>query len=202
MPASWQDPPTVTERPTRSDARRNYDRLVAAANLVFAEHGTDASLDEIAKRAGVGSGTLYRHFPTKDRLMTAVFWERVRALCERGNELAGTMSPLEALVTWLRLLIDLTMRRGLATALMTQGSDRTSELFHACHEALNATAGPLLANAQQDGAIRPDLRLADLIQLCHAIASAVERSPTAKADADRMLDLLIGGLRAHAGTVS
>ncbi|QFZ24476.1 TetR/AcrR family transcriptional regulator [Saccharothrix syringae] len=185
----------MPDRPTRSDARRNYDRLVEAADLAFTEHGTDASFDEIAKRAGVGSGTLYRHFPTREALMRAVFAERINKVCAQGEELLATDDPLHALTSWLRQLIDLTMRRGLATALVAREKTSTSELFHACHEALRVTARPLLARAQLDGGIRPDLALTDLLLLCHAIASSVERSREGAEQANRLLDLVLEGLR-------
>lgn len=187
-------PPTQVVRPTRADARRNFDRLVAAADAVFSEQGVDAPLDDIAKRAGVGSGTLYRHFPSRDALIGAVIWERICALCRRGTELLAAESSASALRTWLRSMIDFTMRRGLAGALMASAWNDTSELFAACHHELEETAALLLERAQRDGSIRPDLSLTDVLTFANAIASGIEHSPDRDDRADRMLRLLLEGL--------
>jgi AcrR family transcriptional regulator len=186
--------PKQVVRPSRADARRNFDRLVAAADEVFSEHGVDAPLDDIAKRASVGSGTLYRHFPSRDALIGAVIWERINALCRQGAELLEVEPPARALHTWLRAMIDLTMRRGLAPALMASKWKNASELFAACHHALDETAASLLERAQLDGSVRPDLSLADVLTFANAIASGVEHSPDRDERADRMLRLLLEGL--------
>lgn len=191
-------PPLLPQRPTRADARRNYDRLVAAAEVVFAEQGNEASLDEIARRAGVGSGTLYRHFANREAVMTAVFWERVQALCAEGERLLTGPSPTGSLVTWLRMLIELTAQRGLATMLMSGQQEATLQLFRACRQAMTATAAPLLRRAQREGDIRPDLSVADMITFSHAIAAATERMPPGEAHGDRLLTLLVHGLRVRA----
>src|SRR5256885_13044970 len=108
-----------SSRPMRADARRNYDRLLDAAKAAFAEHGTDAPLDDIAKRAGVGSGTLYRHFPTRLDLIEAVFVQRIDNLVVRAAELAEGPDPEEALLTFLRIVLDHSNSyRGLASVLM------------------------------------------------------------------------------------
>src|SRR5689334_6586573 len=95
------EPTTITHRPMRADARRNYDALVSAARELFASEGTSAPLEEIAKRAGVGIGTLYRHFPTRQALLEAVYLEEVQAMAESADELAA-LPPWEALVEWFR----------------------------------------------------------------------------------------------------
>lgn len=89
----------------RADARRNHERLLTEARAAFAEHGTDAPLEEVARRAGLGIGTLYRHFPTRADLLNAVFQEALAALLHRSHELAGAAEPCRALVEWLRALI-------------------------------------------------------------------------------------------------
>lgn len=190
-------PPNQVVRPTRADARRNFDQLVAAADAVFTEQGVDAPLDDIAKRAKVGSATLYRHFPTRDALIGAVIWERFGALSRQGAELLNAECPAAALHAWLRAMIDLTMRRGLASALMASAWNDTSELFAACHHALEETAALLLERAQRDGSIRPDLSLTDMITFANAIASGIEHSPDREERADRMLKLLLEGLAAN-----
>src|SRR5215216_6625186 len=104
----------------RADARRNRDRLIAAAREAFAERGAEASLDDIARRAGVGPGTLYRHFPTRLTLIEAVYRDGVEALCAEARDLMSSPSPGEALATWLRSVLSYAgEKRGLATALMT-----------------------------------------------------------------------------------
>ncbi|WP_393062904.1 TetR/AcrR family transcriptional regulator [Streptomyces sp. LN549] len=194
MPRSRPAPPSLPVRPTRTDARRNYDRLVAAADELFAERGTDAPLDEIARRAELGSGTLYRHFASRDALMAAVFWGRIEALCEEGENLLTAESSVEGITVWLRSLIRLTMRRGLAAALAADQKDSGSELFRYCREALEAAATPLLLRAQRDGAFCQELATSDLLTFAHAIAVSAERSPDSEGHADRLLRLLLHGL--------
>jgi AcrR family transcriptional regulator len=147
MPIPSSIRPDPTPPSNRADARRNHDRLLDAANEVFDERGVDASLDEIARRAGVGSGTLYRHFPTRDALMSALFWERIETLCAEGDELMAAAEPTEALILWVRKLIGLTMRQGLAQALVARQKEQASALFDACRRALDATGTPLLDRA-------------------------------------------------------
>jgi AcrR family transcriptional regulator len=185
--------PNQVVRPSRADARRNFDRLVAAADAVFSEQGVEAPLDDIAKRAGVGSATLYRHFPSRDALVGAVIWERIGALCRQGTELME-VEPDRALSSWLRAMIDLTMRRGLAAALIASKWNDTSELFEACHHALEKTTALLLERAQRDGSIRADLSLTDVLTFANSIASGIEHSPDRDERADRMLKLLLEGL--------
>lgn len=186
--------PNQVRRPSRADARRNFDRLVAAADAIFSEQGVDAPLDDIAKRAGVGSATMYRHFPSRDALVGAVIWERIGALCRRGTQLAETEPPARALSSWLRAMIDLTMRRGLAAALIASKWNDTSELFEACHHALEKTTALLLERAQRDGRIRPDLAVTEVLTFANAIASGIAHSPDRNERADRMLRLLLEGL--------
>lgn len=182
-------------RSDRADARRNYQRLVAAANDAFSEHGVSASLEDIARRAGLGSATLHRHFPTRESLMAAVYWQQVEALCAKGRELLDTPSPGEALVAWLRTLIDLAARRGLPDALRASLRDGAAELFTAWHTALGEAGTPLLVRAQQAGAVRPDVELSELLTLANAIALATEQLPDRAERADRLLTLTIDGIR-------
>ncbi|MGA8115992.1 MAG: TetR/AcrR family transcriptional regulator [Actinocatenispora sp.] len=189
------DWPGSTVRPTRADARRNYDRLLAAANEVFAEQGADAPLDVIARRAGLGSGTLYRHFPTRDLLMTAVFRELIETLCARGDELADTATPADALTAWLRGLIEVTTRRRLASLLLASRQDDASQLVRACRTALTTTLTRLLTAAQRTGSIRTDLDAGDLLAYSHAVAAVVEHGDGGPAHPDHLLDLLVNGLR-------
>ncbi|NEA16391.1 TetR/AcrR family transcriptional regulator [Streptomyces halstedii] len=184
------------QRPMRADARRNYDRLLAEARTSFAEHGTDTSLEDVARRAGVGIGTLYRHFPNRHALMNAVFQEALTALLVRSRELADAERPCTALVEWLGAIVRHAGEyRGLAQALMSASADHTSALT-GCHVPLRQAGAVLLERAQASGSVRPDVSIDDLLQLTNAIALAAEQTPADPALADRLLRLTLQGLRA------
>jgi AcrR family transcriptional regulator len=181
----------------RADAVRNRERLLAAAVDVFTEHGADASLDEIAKRAGVGPGTLYRHFPTRLALQEAAYRESVEALCAKGYQLAERLEPAAALAEWLRLFVDyLGEKRGLSAALLAT-QDKMSELFVSCHQAIYAAGEQLLAAAKQAGAVRDDLTLAEILRLVNGIGLATEKLPDRAEAAGRLLALVLDGLRSR-----
>ncbi|QXE35055.1 TetR/AcrR family transcriptional regulator [Streptomyces sp. GMY02] len=187
-----------TPRPMRADARRNYERLLAEARACFAEHGTDASLEDIARRAGVGIGTLYRHFPNRHALLNAVFQEALAALLERSRELSRADPPCASLVEWLRALITHAGEyRGLSRALMSVSYDQSSALSE-CSVPLRAAGERLLVRAQQAGYVRAEVSIDDLMQLTNAIALAAEQSPSDPELADRLLDLTLTGLKPHA----
>jgi AcrR family transcriptional regulator len=176
----------------RADARRNYDLLVTAAMAVVAEEGPDASLNEIARRAGVGPGTLYRHFPTRDALLAAVFEGRLVKLCARAEELDEAMPPGEALVAWLRSLVTHAMTdRGLGARMMLS----TSTAGVDCWAMLRGAAERLLHPAQRAGCVRGDVDFADRVELTAGIAQ-VAADP---GRADRLLTLTLDGLRRSEG---
>ncbi|MEU1212693.1 helix-turn-helix domain-containing protein [Streptomyces sp. NPDC005790] len=184
-------------RPMRADARRNYDRLLSEARTSFAAQGTDASLEDVARRAGVGIGTLYRHFPNRQALMNAVFQEALTALLARSRELAEADQPCSALVEWLGAIVTHAGEyRGLAQALMSASGDETSALT-SCHVPLRQAGARLLTRAQSSGAVRADVSIDDLLQLTNAIALAAEQTPADPALADRLLRLTLQGLKAH-----
>jgi AcrR family transcriptional regulator len=188
----WPD----TARPMRADARRNYERLLKAALAAFAEHGADdASLEEIARRAGVGIGTLYRHFPTRQALLEAVYRDQVEALRARADELCESDAPADALATWLRSLVAFSStKHSLTTALLeTLGKD--SDLLSACSTVICGAAETLLTRAQQAGVVRADADPRDLIRLVHAVNLASQRGPTDPGQTDRLLGLILDGLR-------
>jgi AcrR family transcriptional regulator len=183
-------------RPMRADARRNHDRLLSEARTSFAAQGTDASLEDIARKAGVGIGTLYRHFPNRQALMNAVFQEALTALLDRSRELAHADQPCTALVEWLGAIITHAGEyRGLAQALMSASGDETSALT-SCHVPLRQAGAQLLARAQTSGSVRADVSIDDLLQLTNAIALAAEQTPADPALADRLLRLTLRGLKA------
>ncbi len=187
-------------RPMRADAQRNYTRLLDAATAAFLEHGADdVSLEEIARRAGVGIGTLYRHFPTRQALLEAVYRDQVDLLSRRAEKLLGAESPGDALADWLRALVKFSStKRSLTTALLaTLGKD--SDLLFSCGQRIRGAAESLLARGQQAGVVRPDADAGDLIRLVHAVNIATERRPTDPGQADRMLALILDGLRPQPG---
>ncbi|MEV8425995.1 TetR/AcrR family transcriptional regulator [Streptomyces niveus] len=182
-------------RPMRADARRNYERVLREARAAFAEHGTDASLEDVARRAGVGIGTLYRHFPTRQALMSAVFQEALADLLDRSRELAGSDRPCHALVAWLRALITHAGEyRGLSRALMSASYDASSGLTQ-CSTKLRTAGELLLVRAQMSGDVRADTSIDDLMQLTNAIALAAEQAPDDPELADRLLTLTLTGLK-------
>ncbi|WP_018640055.1 TetR/AcrR family transcriptional regulator [Parafrankia elaeagni] len=190
-------------RPLRADARANYERLLAQARLAFAEHGTGASLEDIARRAGVGTGTFYRHFPSRDALLQAVLHDRFERLSARADALAATAEPGVALTVWLREFVEFTgAYRGLTAALLQTLRDPSTELYAAC-AAVRAAGATLLAGAQQAGVIRADLAAPELFALVSGLSWACEQSTgTVDVDlhVDRLLTLTLDGLRAD-GTV-
>ena len=189
--------PAGGPRPMRADAQRNYARLLDAARAAFVERGADdVSLEEIARRAGVGIGTLYRHFPTRQALLEAVYRDQVDTLSARAEELLRTESPEEALAEWMRALLEFSStKRSMTSALLaTLGTD--SELLSACVTVIRTAAESLLARAQQAGVVRPDADAGDLMRLVHAVNIATEKAPD-PGQADRMLALILDGLRPH-----
>ena len=168
------DPPpraVQPERPRRADARRNYELLLSAAKEIFDEHGVDAPLDDVARRAGVGNATMYRHFPTRRELIIAVYSDEVAALCAEGEALLGAAEPGEALFGWLgEFIAHVASKRELALALADDRAGRRTALFGSWHEAMHSTAEALLARAQRSGSVRPGLAAADLLRLANGIA--------------------------------
>jgi AcrR family transcriptional regulator len=178
----------------RADARQNNARLIAAATAAFAERGAEAPLEDIARRAGVGIGTLYRHFPTRLDLQAAVFRSQVGAVCGEGEALAGSVSPGEAFAGWLRALAGyLVTKRGLSHALI-EAVGIESELISSCWMAMRQTTERLLSAAQQDGAIRPDVDATDVMRLVHGVSVSSER---ASERADMLMSVMLDGLRAR-----
>jgi AcrR family transcriptional regulator len=180
-------------RPQRADARRNAARILDAARDAFNEHGADASLEAIARSAGVGIGTLYRHFPTRDSLVEAVFQQTIDDARARAEELLESNEPGEALAVWLReQLTQSSACRGLAAEAMIMMLDETGNLRCAPMRAAGAT---LLARAQEAGHARADTEIDDLVRLVNAIGFATEDAPDRDAQADRLFALMMDGVR-------
>jgi AcrR family transcriptional regulator len=183
-------------RPRRADARRNYEQLVAQARIAFAESGAGASLDEVARRAGVASGTLYRHFPTRLDLVEAVLAEQIAALVERGRALLGAEDGFDALAVWLRAALGHALTyRGLAAEVMNAALDRGGEPASTWHAELFEVGAALLERARRSGAVVAEAEAADVLKAVGAIAWAVQGDPDGSARAERLVALLVNGLR-------
>jgi AcrR family transcriptional regulator len=181
-------------RPLRADAQRNRDLLIAAARAAFTERGAEASLEDIARRAGVGVGTLYRHFPTRQALVEAVYVEEVEALCRSAAD--GADSPSwDALVQWFNRFVDyVATKRALVDEMVaTIGQD--AKVFRMCHDAIYAAGGPLLERAKRDGAVRPDVEFVDVIRMVGGVTMMKGASSD---DVRRILAMALDGLRYQA----
>jgi AcrR family transcriptional regulator len=178
----------AARRPHRVDAARNFDAIIAAAGALFAEQGTDVLLVDVARRAGVGAATLYRHFPTREDLAEAVYVAEVDSLGRYGEELAATREPWDALTEWIRRFVTyMATKRVLLTAL-----DRESGSFLACKAALYESGGPLLVAAQQAGAARDDVSIDDVMRF----VIGVTNSPFGSDDQrDRILQLAVDAVQ-------
>jgi AcrR family transcriptional regulator len=187
-------PSPVPEKPLRADARRNRGMLLDAAEAVFAARGTAASTEEVARTAGVGIGTLFRHFPTKEALLEAVYVARLRRLADEAVGLATAGDPGAAFFDYFRAVVDQSgSKSALADALAEAGVDArqsaagTGPGFHAAFEVL-------LGRAQAAGAVRSDIGVADLIALLVGASRAVEQAGTEAVRA-RTIAVILDGLR-------
>jgi AcrR family transcriptional regulator len=180
--------------PKRADAQRNYAKLIAAARDAFAEGGVGTSLEEIARRAGVGIGTLYRNFPNRQALLEAVYVEEVRGLRRSAEEL-GDESPWDALVGWLHRFVGyMATKQALAQELLTY-VDRDATLFQSCRGELYAAGEPLLARAQEARVVRADTNITEVIQMVGGIAKIQAIDPD---QIGHILDIALDGLRYRA----
>jgi AcrR family transcriptional regulator len=192
MNANPNDLATLAPRPKRADARRNYEKLIAAARAEFAEQGTGATLEEVAARAGVGIGTLYRHFPTRQDLLEAVYLGEVEAICASAQKYVD-QPPLEALTGWLHEFVGFAAtKRALAEELFAY-VDRDSPVFSSCATAIYGAGEGLLGRAQDAGAVRDDVDISDVTKMVSGIAAI--RNADAE-QIDRILALALDGLRA------
>jgi AcrR family transcriptional regulator len=186
------DPP----RPMRADARRNYERLVAAGRDAFTERGPDATLDDVARRAGVGAGTLYRHFPTREALLDAVYRQDVADLRALADKLLAEHPPDDALAAWMREQVQYVLRKRALGPFIKAVLERDhSATLARCRQMLREAAGSMLAPAQEAGTIREDVTPADVLRLGHAVGAVVETPE----EADRLLGVLLDGLRPQGG---
>ena len=189
------DSAPVKPRPLRADARRNRERLLAAATAAFAADGLSVPLDEIARRAGVGPGTLYRHFPAKEALWEAVLLDRLQRLADEAEALRSAANPGEALLGFIdRLVAEAAPKRDLADALASAGTDVSVTLAGTAAR-LREALGALLAAAQRSGSIRRDIGLAELMAVLSGILFALRGRSGDQPDPHRAVAVLRDGLR-------
>jgi AcrR family transcriptional regulator len=190
--ANTQDQAFIA-RPKRADARRNYEKVLAAAREAFAEGGESTSLEEIARRAGVGIGTLYRHFPNRQALLEALYVGEVEEICRVAHELDGdNVDPWEALSSWFDSFIGyIATKQALAGELLNY-LDKDAPLFASSRAMLFEAGEPLIKRAQASGVVRPDVGIADVIQMVVGIA----KIPTSEPGQSRhMVRIALDGLR-------
>lgn len=180
----------------RADAARNRERLLEAAGKAFEKAGTQASLEDIARQAGVGVGTLYRHFPTREALIEALLREQLEALLALADELAHAPSPAQALDTWLRAALHNSCTyRGLAGPIVSATSAHCTSSLHTPCSRMREAGASLLARAQQAGEIRADVSACDVMTVVNAIAWSAEQSPSNPTRGALLLGIFLDGLR-------
>jgi AcrR family transcriptional regulator len=181
-------------RPKRADARRNYERLVAAARLVFAEHGGGASMEAIAKEAGVGVGTLYRHFPKRIDIVEAVYREDVDELVSAARDLGAELGPWDALSGWLEAFVRYAIGKRTFLSELHEAFEKNPQLRIASRERIEAALSTVLAPAQAAGEVRTDLDESDVMQLIGSMCMSATLTPEQSA---RLLVVIRDGLRPH-----
>lgn len=191
----------MTRRPTqsaarkpRADAQRNRERILEVAKLAFTRFGAEASLDEIAKKAEVGAGTLYRHFPTRDALIEAVYRSEVDKLAGAARSYAEKLPPLAALRAWMLLFIDHIAAKQIIAPALNSLVGGPAKLFATAHAPITEAIESLVKRAIRSGEIRGDLEPFDLLRALIGVAH-VAASPDWKQSARRLVDILIAGSR-------
>ena len=187
--AAPEIPDISVTRPHRADARRNFDALLAAARSAFNREGIDVALEDIARQAGVGIGTLYRNFPARSDLVEAVYVSEIEELVQAARD-AMELEPWDALETWLRRFSGY-----VATKLaLLQGLSKDSEMFTVCRSAMYVAASPLFERAQTAGEVRADTSLDDVLRLVSGVTASHYES---EAQRDRVLALALDAIRAR-----
>lgn len=187
-------PADLLKRPRRADALRNYEKIIAAAREAFAEGGEATALEEIARRAGVGIGTLYRNFPNRQALVEALYVGEVEQVCRSAEEFAAA-EPWDALNGWVGRLVDYIGTKLVLAAELANHLDQRADLFATCRVALWSAGEPLLLRAQEAGVVRDDVAIGELIQLVVAIVKIPTTDPE---QTERMLCVALDGLRYQA----
>ena len=179
----------------RADARRNHALILAVAEDEVAAHGANASLEQIARTAGVGSATVRRHFPTRRALLEAVSRRRIEALATRAGDLTGTGDSRDALLTWLREVVAYCVSaRGLAEALSYDTTTHDPVYENSCASTLRDAGAALLDRAVRDGAVAPGITVGDLITVIVGITLATEHHPDPATETNRLFELIVAGV--------
>lgn len=181
-------------RKPRIDAQRNRERILEVAKEEFSREGADARLDEIAKRAGVGAGTLYRHFPTRDALIEAVYRSEVEKLVAAQQKFAATMPPVEALRAWMLLLVDYIAAKHIIAPALNAVVGGASKLYQGSRSQIQGTMETLVQRAKNSGDIRRDVDASDLLRAMIGV-SLVGSGPDWQQSAKRLVGILIEGSR-------
>jgi AcrR family transcriptional regulator len=183
-----------TERKQRSDAQQNRERILAVATKAFTKSGANASLEDVAKRAGVGIGTLYRHFSSREELLKAVYNDVTEKLAKAGQEFAETLSPVEALRAWMMLFVDFIAEKQIIAPALNALIDDPQKLIKASYSQTWGTVRGLVERAIKSGDIREDLDAIDLLRALVGVAN-IATTPDWKKSARKLVDILILGSR-------
>ena len=181
-------------RKPRSDAQQNRDRILEVAKAAFTRSGADASLDDIAKQAGVGPGTLYRHFPTREALIEAVYHTEVEKLAAAQRELSAKLPPIEALRAWMMLFVDYIATKQIIASALNSIVGGPSRLYDSSRVQVSGAIDALAKAAMKSGDIRKDLEPFDLLRALIGV-SHVNTGPDWQESARRLVDILIKGSR-------
>jgi AcrR family transcriptional regulator len=180
------------DRPMRADGRRNYEHILATARAAFTELGPDVPLDVIARRAGLGNATVYRHFATRDVLIEAVYRPDLAGLEARADALAARHSPREALERWVRDCLMPALEQGGVATMLKDALVRAPEVFSQAKQQFTGAADGLVSAAQAAGDVRPDIPTRDILRMAYGIAVASQGAPQSR---ERMLTIMFDGLR-------
>jgi AcrR family transcriptional regulator len=186
--------PEFTDRKPRADAQRNRERILEVAKQEFTRSGANASLEEIAKQAGVGPGTLYRHFPTREELLVAVYRSEMEKLAAAERTFAGTLPPVEALRAWLLLFVDAVETKQIIAPVLNTLVGDPKKVFEASYAQIHAAIRALVKRAIKSGDMRKDLDAIDLLRALVGVAN-VATSPDWQQSARRLVEILILGAR-------
>src|ERR1700722_10403881 len=186
--------PQPVQRKTRTDAARNRERILEVAKEAFFTSGANTSLDEVARQAGVGAGTLYRHFPTRDALLEAVYHTEVAKLAAAERELSAKLPPVEALRAWMLLFVDYIAAKHIIAPALNTLVGGPSKVYEASRSHVSGAIESLVKRAIKSGDIRKDLDAFDLLRALIGVSN-VASAPDWQQSAKRLVDILILGSR-------